>query len=131
MNITTTFLGVKIMKTKIIISIFLLLITTSGFASEAKKYYESAEFPWDCFHVASTGFGTIYLNHYFKLKWYESAIIIMTCGVMWELCDELYQEGIIRGNLDCIFDRYDGFNYKDIIRNSVGIGISFPIRIKW
>jgi hypothetical protein len=114
-----------------IVLIVLLFITTSVYSTEVRNYYESREFAWDCFHVVSSGFGTIYINHIFKLKWYESAMLVMTCGVVWEICDELYQDRIIRGNFDSILDKGKGFNYKDLLRNGIGVGISFPIRLKW
>ena len=76
-------------------------------------------------------FGSSNLNlafyHWFNLEFWQAAIFTFTIGVLWEVCDELYKRGIIKGDFDNIWDKR-GWDSMDIVRNFLGIGLSITIK---
>ena len=81
---------------------------------------------WDGWHVMGNCIGTAYLNHA-GLEWYQSALVVLTFGVVWELADQIARNN---GGDSAIFDIQRGFDSCDIFRDAIGINLSFPIRRK-
>lgn len=52
-------------------------------------------------------------------------MIMFTAGVLWECLDQVAK---VNGGDPAIFDTRRGFEWQDVARNGIGIGISFPIR---
>jgi len=84
---------------------------------------------WDVTHVIGCALGDTYIQKVFKLNYLEASCVMFAFGFMWEGCDELYKNGIIRGDLNSYFDKH-GFSRGDIVRNLGGILLAYPIRIK-
>lgn len=81
---------------------------------------------WDGWHVMGSCIGTAYLNHA-GLSWKKSAAIMLAAGILWECFDQIAKNN---GEDSNIFDTRRGFDYQDIIRNGIGVSLSFPIRKK-
>lgn len=101
----------------VLISIFLFVNACNAADSNARQ-------GWDMVHITGSALGAAYFNH-LGLEWYQSAIIMFTLGIAWELADQLCYNLHYKND---IFDYRIGFDKMDILRNSIGISISFPIR---
>jgi len=76
----------------------------------------------DIHHVTFCCIGTAYLNLLFDFI--IAAIIIFIFGVINEIIDEITYRKQYENPL---FDYYIGFDWKDILRNSIGIVLSYPL----
>jgi len=104
-----------------VICLSLLVLTSCLNAANSK-----ARQGWDMVHITGSCVGTAYLNH-LGLEWYESAIVMLSLGIIWELCDQVAYDVQWKQSY---FDYHRGGEWKDITRNVVGISLSFPIRRK-
>ena len=86
---------------------------------------------WDLHHVSMSCIGTAYLNHVMNMPFWKAALISSALGLAWEGLDEMYYRGKFgrrTQRMDNIFDWRIGFDARDLLRNSLGIAIAFPIR---
>lgn len=97
----------------------LLVLSSSSLAHSS-----SSRTAYDGWHVMGSCIGTAYLNHA-GLEWYQAAIVMISLGIIWELLDQVSYELHWQQN---VFDHYRGGEWKDIVRNGIGISFSFPIR---
>jgi len=88
---------------------------------------DSSEFAWDVVHITGSALLTAEINHLTSLNWWQSALVTFVLGVVWECCDEIAYQLKWKNN---IWDHYKGFDKYDILRNGIGISLSFPIRKK-
>lgn len=103
-----------------IVLILILFYSTTCFSSEGQA--------WDAIHITGSCIGTLYLNKVVKMPYWKSAATMFVLGIAWEYFgDEMYRRGHYGRNLDFIFDKR-GFHRNDVLRNGIGITLSFPIR---
>ena len=76
----------------------------------------------DIHHVTFCCIGTLYLN--LICNWIIAIIIIFVLGVINEVLDEIAYRKKWKNSF---FDYYIGFDWKDILRNSIGIVLSYPL----
>ena len=101
--------------------LIVVAMVSGGFSAPTDRY------AWDCVHVLGSAYGTASINHLTPLNWWQSSLIVLVLGIVWEGMDELSYQ--LKWKND-IFDYYKGSDGMDIVRNCVGISISFPIRKK-
>ena len=108
----------------IIILLLLLILTTESFAIDLNRRRTL----WDMHHVSVSCIGTAYLNHVLEMPFWKAALTTIAIGIAWEGLDELYRKGKLGHKHDYIFDKRYGFDHQDLLRNTFGIAIAFPIR---
>lgn len=97
-----------------------ILVSTSCYATSLDEGTA-----WDVVHVLGSAYGTSALNHICNLEWWQSALVMLALGIVWECLDEISYQLKWKNDL---FDYHKGFDKGDVFRDCIGISISFPIR---
>jgi len=93
--------------------IILLFLSSSCYTQSFVKFDGAAGDVW---HIAGSTFLVLGTQKAFDWGWKKAAVFTFTAGFMWELQDELFKTDP------------KGFDGNDILRNIIGIAISYPLK---
>ena len=98
--------------------IFLMLLMIS-FCYAEKPFLSSKGSAGDVWHTAGSLLLVLSYQKAFDLEWIDAAGYTFMTGFIWELGDSFVHRGV--------FDP-SGFDPNDILRNILGIALSYPLR---